>query len=174
MKMNEHPTVVKMTATKPPEPPNRPLDAEWLKKMALECSADEAGFVALESEYLDDQRDEILRSFPHGRSVVSIMCKMNEYSIRAPQRSVANHEFHHTGKHVDTVCRDFTRKLNDNGIRALNEPMAFPMEYADFLEGKTWIISHKMVAVAAGMGQMGIHRNVIHPKFGILFCWARW
>src|SRR5947207_600791 len=27
-------------------------------------------------------------------------------------------------------------------------------------------ISHKPVAVAAGLGQMGIHRNVIHPKFG--------
>jgi epoxyqueuosine reductase QueG len=29
-----------------------------------------------------------------------------------------------------------------------------------------WVISHKPVAVAAGLGQMGIHRNVIHPKFG--------
>src|SRR4030095_13261606 len=25
---------------------------------------------------------------------------------------------------------------------------------------------HKTVAVAAGLGHMGIHRNVIHPKFG--------
>ena len=29
-----------------------------------------------------------------------------------------------------------------------------------------WVVSHKPVAVAAGLGQMGIHRNVIHPKFG--------
>jgi ferredoxin len=28
------------------------------------------------------------------------------------------------------------------------------------------VISHKPVAVAAGLGQMGIHRNVIHPRFG--------
>src|SRR5207248_9980373 len=27
-------------------------------------------------------------------------------------------------------------------------------------------ISHKPVAVAAGLGHMGIHRNVIHPTFG--------
>lgn len=32
--------------------------------------------------------------------------------------------------------------------------------------GKIWVVSHKPVAVAAGLGQMGIHRNVIHPKFG--------
>jgi ferredoxin len=30
----------------------------------------------------------------------------------------------------------------------------------------TWVVSHKPVAVAAGLGHMGIHRNVIHPKFG--------
>ena len=28
------------------------------------------------------------------------------------------------------------------------------------------MVAHKPVAVAAGLGQMGIHRNVIHPKFG--------
>ncbi|MFN7292008.1 MAG: hypothetical protein ACK5YR_24845 [Pirellula sp.] len=32
--------------------------------------------------------------------------------------------------------------------------------------GKMWAISLKPLAVAAGLGQMGIHRNVIHPKFG--------
>jgi hypothetical protein len=32
--------------------------------------------------------------------------------------------------------------------------------------GKIWVVSHKPLAVAAGLGHMGIHRNVIHPKFG--------
>ncbi|MDE3180973.1 MAG: SCP2 sterol-binding domain-containing protein, partial [Acidobacteriota bacterium] len=41
----------------------------------------------------------------------------------------------------------------------------FPME-ADHWGAKMWVISHKPVAVAAGLGRMGIHRNVIHPKFG--------
>jgi epoxyqueuosine reductase QueG len=31
---------------------------------------------------------------------------------------------------------------------------------------RIWVVSHKPVAVAAGMGHMGIHRNVIHPRFG--------
>ena len=43
--------------------------------------------------------------------------------------------------------------------------MGFPMEM-DRAPGKIWVVSHKPVAVAAGLGQMGIHRNVIHPKFG--------
>ena len=36
----------------------------------------------------------------------------------------------------------------------------------DRFPGKIWVVSHKPVAVAAGLGMMGIHRNVIHPKFG--------
>lgn len=43
--------------------------------------------------------------------------------------------------------------------------MGFPMEM-DHFPGRIWVISHKTVAVAAGLGVMGIHRNVIHPRFG--------
>jgi epoxyqueuosine reductase QueG len=40
------------------------------------------------------------------------------------------------------------------------------MEMDRFTSGKTWVVSHKPVAAAAGLGHMGIHRNVIHPRFG--------
>jgi Fe-S-cluster-containing hydrogenase component 2 len=43
--------------------------------------------------------------------------------------------------------------------------MSFPMEMDQF-PGRIWVVAHKPVAVAAGLGVMGIHRNVIHPKFG--------
>ncbi len=43
--------------------------------------------------------------------------------------------------------------------------MGFPMEMDNF-PGKIWVVSHKPVAVAAGLGMMGIHRIVIHQKFG--------
>ena len=55
--------------------------------------------------------------------------------------------------------------LEAEGVRAVNPSMGFPMEMNRF-PGKVWVVSHKPVAVAAGLGQMGIHRNVIHPKFG--------
>jgi len=44
--------------------------------------------------------------------------------------------------------------------------MGFPMEVHDYLTKRAWVVSHKSVAVAAGLGHMGIHRNVIHPRFG--------
>jgi len=50
-------------------------------------------------------------------------------------------------------------------VRAITPAMGFPMDMDTFPQ-KIWIVSHKPVAVAAGLGKMGIHRNVIHPKFG--------
>jgi ferredoxin len=36
----------------------------------------------------------------------------------------------------------------------------------DRFPSRTWVVAHKPVAVAAGLGRMGLHRNVIHPRFG--------
>jgi ferredoxin/putative sterol carrier protein len=63
------------------------------------------------------------------------------------------------------VCRAVVAALEQGGVPAINPPMGFPME-PERWPGKMWLVSHKPVAVAAGLGMMGIHRNVIHPKFG--------
>ena len=47
----------------------------------------------------------------------------------------------------------------------MNPSAGFPMEMDNF-PGRIWIVSHKPIAVEAGLGQIGIHRNLIHPKFG--------
>lgn len=91
---------------------------------------------------------------------------MNRENIRTPARSVANLEFHHTGDHTNEVARRIVAALGKRGVRAVNGgAVGFPMEMERF-PGKIWVVSHKPVAVAAGLGQMGIHRNVIHPRFG--------
>ena len=141
------------------------LDAAWLRQMCLDSGADDAGLVELGRPALDDQRGDILRYFPHTKSLVSFVCRMNREPIRSPARSVANLEFHHAGDHVNEVARKVVAALEAKGIRAVNPSAGFPMEQ-DRFPGKIWVVSHKPVAVAAGLGQMGIHRNVIHPRFG--------
>jgi ferredoxin len=44
--------------------------------------------------------------------------------------------------------------------------MGFPMEMDRWMTERVWVVAHKPIAVAAGLGHMGIHRNVIHPRFG--------
>ena len=141
------------------------LDGARLRQIACECGADDAGVVEIGRPTLDDQRADILRLYPRTRSLLAFVCRMNREPIRSPARSVANLEFHATGDEVNDVSRRIVHVLQEQGIGAINPPMGFPMEASNWPE-KMWVVSHKPVAVAAGLGMMGIHRNVIHPKFG--------
>ena len=168
MQLAEHPTVKRfyermMVPSATDAPPK--LDADWLRKLCLEAGADDVGFVEIDRPEIADQRHDILAAFPHTKTLVSFACRMNREDIRSPARSVANLEFHHTGDHVNEVARKIVAALEQRGVRALNPAMGFPMEM-DRFPGKLWVVSHKPVAVAAGLGQMGIHRNVIHPRLG--------
>jgi len=141
------------------------LEAEWLRGLCLEAGADDVGFVEIGRPELADQRDDILSFFPRTKTLISLICRMNREPIRSTARSIANLEFHHTGDHVNETARRIVSALERRGVRAVNPSMGFPMEM-DRFPGKTWVVSHKPVAVAAGLGHMGIHRNVIHPRFG--------
>lgn len=145
--------------------PFEPLDAVWLRPLCLDCGADDTGLVEIGRAALDNQRDDILQVFPQAKTLLSFVCRMNREPIRSPARSVANLEFHHTGDHVNEVARKVVATLEKQGVCALNPAMGFPMEMDRFPGGKIWVVSHKPVAVAAGLGHMGIHRNVIHPRF---------
>lgn len=167
MKLEDHPTVQKVRLAGGAQvlAPPTPLNAQWLKQLVLDAGADDVGFVEIGRAELDDQRSDILRAFPRTRTLISFVVRMNREAIRTPARSVANLEFHHSGEDVNEIAREIVRVLEDRGIRAMNPAMGFPMEMDRFPD-KIWVVSHKPVAVAAGLGMMGIHRNVIHPKYG--------
>ena len=141
------------------------LSASDLLALARECGADDCGLVSIDNEALAAERAHIARAFPATRTLLSIVGRMHREPIRSPARSVANLEFHREGHEIDNIARRIVRRLEDQGVRALNPAMAFPMEMEKFPE-RGWIVSHKRVAEAAGLGRMGIHRSLIHPKFG--------
>jgi ferredoxin len=161
----EHPTALKVLSSGIATKQAEVVDASWLRHLALSAGADDVGFVSIERPELEDQRADILKALPRTRTLISFVCRMNRDSIRSPLRSLANVEFHHAGEDVNEVGRKIAQECEARGMRAVNATMGFPME-ADRWPEKMWAVSHKPVAVAAGLGQMGIHRNVIHPRFG--------
>lgn len=163
MDLQTHPTVLAHRGRKPAAPSR--LTGSELRRICLEAGADDVGFVPLERAELDSDREDILRMFPGARTLISLVCRMNVESVRSPARNVSNQEFHSTGDEVNEVARRIVHRLIAAGYRALNPPMAFPMEMDKF-PGKTWAISLKTLAQAAGLGKIGIHRNLIHPRFG--------
>src|SRR5216110_3462804 len=164
--LKKHPTVRAHQQKAAIQKTSEPLDAVWLRQLCLDAGADDVGFVEVDRPALAEERPHIQRTFPHTRSLISFVLRMNRDNVRNPARSIANSEFHHTGDEVNDVARRITAALEDAGIRALNPPMGFPMEADRWMTERIWTVAHKPIAVAAGLGRMGIHRNVIHPRFG--------
>lgn len=163
-RLDAHPTVRAARAAPAPAPP-AVLDDGELRALCLAAGADDVGFVEIGRPALADQLADITAAFPHPKALISFVCRTNREAVRSPARSVGNLEFHQTYDRTNEIARDIVTALERRGVRALNPSVGFPMETAHW-PGKIWVVSHKPVAVEAGMGRMGIHRNVIHPRFG--------
>jgi Fe-S-cluster-containing hydrogenase component 2 len=162
-RLAEHPTVRKMMAHRS-EPPGV-IDAEWLRQVCLEAGADDVAFASVDDPALASEVEHVDGALPGTKSYISLVVKMNRDNVRSTARSVANQEFHRSGEIMNEAAHRITRALQDAGHRAINPSMSFPMEMANY-PGRIWVVAHKPVAVASGLGVMGIHRNVIHPRFG--------
>lgn len=161
---DEHPTVRAVLARPQPAPPTA-IPAERLRRICLDAGADDVGFVSIDREEIASERPHALAAMSGARTLVSIVTRLQREDIRTPMRSVGNLEFHRSYHHINDVAHTIAAALEREGIRALNPSAGFPMEM-DRYPGRIWVVAHKPIAVAAGLGQIGIHRNVIHPVFG--------
>ena len=139
--------------------------AEALKKICLEAGADDVGLVDMEREALQIEREGILHVYSLTRSIISIITINNRENLQSPARYVANEEYHQTGDRTSDLSREILRRLNRIGIRGVVVNKGWPMDL-DRYPGKIWDVSHKIMAVEAGLGHMGMNRLVLHPKFG--------
>src|SRR6516165_6824758 len=131
MNLEDHPTVRRLAGRSQtvdqPEPAETTLDGAWLRRLALECGADDAGVVDLARPGLDPQREEILRNYPWTRSLLSVVVRMTREPVRGAPRSVANLEFHRSGHRVNEISAAIVARLETLGVRAVNPSMGFPM-----------------------------------------------
>jgi ferredoxin-NADP reductase/Fe-S-cluster-containing hydrogenase component 2 len=170
MNLEDHPTVRRLSKQVQDgenlQPPETMLDGAWLRRLALDCGADDAGVVEIARPGLDPQREEIIRNYPWTKCLLTFVLRMAREPVRGAPRSVANLEFHRAGDQVNEISAAIVAKLETRGVRAVNPSMGFPMEMYQTPGHGIWVVSHKPVAVEAGLGHMGIHRNLIHPKYG--------
>lgn len=139
--------------------------ANTLRAILMEEGADDAGFVEIGRKALAPEVEDIKRVFPQTRTIVSIAKKVNQASIQSQAVNVADEEFRRTCDDISGVGRRALRRLNSLGVKGICLSYAFPADMNRW-PGKIWDISHKTVAVEAGLGHMGLNRLVIHPRYG--------
>ncbi|MEC3956422.1 4Fe-4S binding protein [Nocardia sp. CDC153] len=160
-----HPTVrkVRARADAPAEPAE--LDADWLRELCLSEGIDDVGFVDLNAPGLEGERDYVLEALPGTRALIGFCLRTSRDNLRSRSTSAANRDVATTQELGHEAARRICLTLQQHGVRALYPAAGFPAEIHRF-PNRSWVVSHKLVAVAAGLGQMGLHRNVIHPRFG--------
>ena len=102
---------------------------------------------------------------PETKSLMVLIFRVNQNHIRSLAHSVADYEFKQVWSDASHISRQIVKGLRNTGINALNMPVGFPYE-ANRWPGKMWLTCDKVFAVEAGLGQMGLNRLVLHPKFG--------
>ena len=168
MQMNDHPTAKryyeKRAASTSRMTPLK-LKAQELREICLKSGADDVGFVEIFRPSLADQKADILQLFPWTRTLISFAGRINRENLRSPARSIASIELHQVEERLAHAAHALAAALERKGVRAVTPAVGFPME-TDRWRGKMHVVSHKPIAVEAGLGKMGLHRNVIHPVFG--------
>jgi len=167
-RQNDHPTIQRYherekLKTFPRVVPK--LSAAELRRICLDFGADDAGFVEIDRPSLADQKEDIQRMFPWTKTLISFVGRLNRENMRSPARSIASLELHQVEERLTAAAHALAKALEGKGVRAVTPAVGFPMEMDQWL-GKMYVVSHKPVAVEAGLGKMGLHRNVIHPVFG--------
>ena len=166
MKLSDHPTVraYKEKRIESPSPPAI-LDAARLKQMAREAGADDAGLIDLSREAMAQYREDLLDVMPDTQIVMVLAFRVNQNVLRSKAHSVADNEFKQTWAEANHSARRLVERLREEGIKAVNMPVGFPME-ATRWPGKIWLTCDKVFAVEAGLGRMGYNRLVLHPVYG--------
>ncbi|MHB8869651.1 MAG: SCP2 sterol-binding domain-containing protein [Thermoleophilia bacterium] len=177
MNLEEHPTVRWFRAQEsapggdgpggstatPPAPPS--LEAAVLRDLCLQTGANDAGFVEIDRPALATQRGGVLEAFPATRTLIGLAYSLNRENLRSTRHSNASLEFKQAWDHANRTGRVLARSLNDAGIPALNAPAGFPFDTEGW-PGVIWFTADKIVAEEAGLGRMGRHHCVIHPRLG--------
>lgn len=172
MKLDSHPTVrwyrkqEKKFRGSICQEVDRKIDADWLKTLCVEEGAADAGLVSIgEDDISENERRELFEILPGVETIISLAFQLNVEAIKTKVHSIANLEYSLEFKHANDTCRRIVRRLQTDGIRAVNTTAGFPYE-ADRWPGKMWLISDKRMAERAGLGKMGLNRLVLHSQYG--------
>jgi len=141
------------------------LSAADFKKRVLEF-ADDVGIISIDDPAIAHERDEILWIYPHTRSLVCLIAGENRAAMQSRYLPTANHELYTCEERVFEMSRLTVRAINDLGGEGLSTTIGWPQEVSQRWADKIWPLSHKLVAQAAGLGVIGISRNLLHREFG--------
>ncbi len=144
---------------------NNKIEYSQLKDLASKAGADDCGIADINCPELAEEKKDILSIYPETRGLLSVVINLNRENVRCVSRAISDLEFMTGFEKSNNVLKRLAYALKDENINSVHPSAGFPMDVAKW-PGKMWSVSHKTVAMAAGMGHLGHNRLLIHPTFG--------
>jgi len=159
--------------------PFRPLDDEPLPSRGTPCPvsltefkrtvaqwSDDVGVISIEDPAIAHEVEEIRYVYPHARSLICLIGEENKPSMQSRYLPTANHELYQCEERIFDMGRRTLAYVKELGGEGLTTTIGWPQEVSVRWADKIWPLSHKLVAQAAGLGVIGLSRNLLHPRFG--------
>ncbi|CAN5596801.1 hypothetical protein BH10ACT1_BH10ACT1_17620 [soil metagenome] len=146
--------------------PTPTLDHAELRRLCLEAGADDVGFVEVDRSAIADEAPPARRLFASVRTYVVLVRTTNPDAVRSVSRAVANVAWKANHERLVDTAANVLSALGHQGVRGVSVPIGFPMDPEHEPGARPWELAVKPIAVEAGLGHMGVNRNVIHPKLG--------
>ncbi len=144
---------------------NKKIEYSYLKELAAEAGADDCGIIDINYPELAEEKQDILSIYPETTSLISVVITLNRENVRCMSKAVSDLEFMTGIEKSNEVLKKLARVLKQKNINSIHPSAGFPMDMTKW-PGKMWHVSHKIVAIAAGLGHLGHNRLLIHPAFG--------
>jgi Fe-S-cluster-containing hydrogenase component 2 len=141
------------------------VPAKLIRQICLEAGADEVGMVEISRPELAQEGQGILKIYPATQTIISLSRALNRENMQSLARPLYNGEIRRGEEDLSRISGEIIRHLNRQDIRGVILNPAFPMDMNRW-PGKTFDVSHKTIAVEAGIGVMGLNRLVLSPRFG--------
>jgi epoxyqueuosine reductase QueG len=136
-----------------------------IRSFILGLGVDDTGFVSA-ADYGSPRSPALETIFPGARSIIVLAYRELD-SCESPDMHVAQngrYDLMEFSRGCNYRVARFLQK--EYGARCMTVPVSYPMAMTKETKGTVGQVSLRHAAVAAGLGNIGRHNLVVHPRFG--------
>jgi len=132
-----------------------------IRDYALQLGADDVGFAAAE-DYHSPASPPLQEIFPAAGSIV-VLCYQELNNCESSNKQIAFAGSQALMEHANSCSYKLARFLQKEfKAKVMSVPISYPMN----MSGAIGEVSLRHAALAAGLGNFGLHNLIIHPRFG--------
>lgn len=143
----------------------RLLDSSLVKEIAAKTGAVDCGLIEIERKVVQAYREDIGEILASTKSIAVLAFPVGPAHLKSLDHGVVDHEFKNAFDGINGCARSFAQGVEELGATAINLAAGFPFAMERWPE-RGWASCEKLFAVEAGLGQLGINRLLLHPRYG--------